>query len=57
MNSSTIPPLLTFIKDLEESTTDATFLYNDEKDWQRASFKPLSIIAGRYKNIIIKPTS
>lgn len=57
MNSSTIPPLLTFIKDLEESSTDATFLYNDEKDWQRASFKPLSIIAGRYKNIVIKPTS
>lgn len=57
MNSSTVPPLLTFIKDLEENGVDSTFLYDDNEDWQRASFKPLSIIAGKYKNIKIKPFS
>ncbi|MGL1892800.1 MAG: hypothetical protein OCD02_14305 [Spirochaetaceae bacterium] len=57
MNSSTVPPLLTFIKDLEENGIDSTFLFDDNEDWQRASFKPLSIIAGRYKNIKIRPFS
>lgn len=57
MNSSTVPPLLTFIKTLEESAIDAEFVYNDEEDWQRASFKPLSIITAKYKHVVIKPQS
>lgn len=57
MNSSTVPPLLTFIKTLEENSVESVFLYDDREDWQRASFKPLSVIAGRYKNIVIKAIS
>lgn len=55
MNSSTVPPLLTFIKTLEDDGTEAVFLYDDKEDWQRASFRPLSVIAGKYKHITIKP--
>lgn len=55
MNSSTVPPLLTFIKTLEENKIQGQFLYDDNEDWQRASFKPLSVIAGRYKHIKITP--
>ncbi len=54
MNSSTVPPLLTFIKTLEENCIESQFLYNDQEDWQRASFKPLSVIAGRYEHVKIK---
>lgn len=54
MNSSTVPPLLTFIKTLEENCIESQFLYNDQEDWQRASFKPLSVIAGRYEYVKIK---
>lgn len=57
MNSSTVPPLLTFIKTLEENCTESIFLYNDNEDWQRASFKPLSVIAGKYQYVKIKPSS
>lgn len=55
MNSSTVPPLLTFIKTLEDDGTEAVFLYDDKEDWQRASFRPLSVIAGKYRYITIKP--
>ncbi|MBN2617921.1 MAG: hypothetical protein JXR64_06375 [Spirochaetales bacterium] len=57
MNSSTVPPLLTFIKNLEENGVDSRFLYNDKEDWQRASFKPLSVIAGRYIHVKIEASS
>jgi hypothetical protein len=54
MNSSTVPPLLTFIKALEENSVESEFLYNDKEDWQRASFRPLSVIAGKYEYVKIK---
>lgn len=57
MNSSTVPPLLTFIKTLEDNSTESLFLYDDSEDWQRASFKPLSVIAGGYKYVKIKAMS
>lgn len=57
MNSSTVPPLLTFIKSLDEDGTESLFLYDDNEDWQRASFKPLAVIAGKYRYITIKPVS
>jgi len=53
MNSSTVPPLLTFIKTLEENRIESQFLYDDKEDWQRASFKPLSVIAGKYEFVKI----
>ncbi len=55
MNSSTVPPILTFIKTLEENGIESSFLYNDREDWQRASFKPLSVISGKYKFVKIIP--
>lgn len=57
MNSSTVPPLLTLIKTLEENKTESLILYNEDEDWQRASFKPLTVIASRYQYVKIKPSS
>lgn len=57
MNSSTVPPLLTLIKTLEENKTETLLIYDDGEDWQRASFRPLSIIVGSYDFVKIKPVS
>ncbi|OQY40398.1 MAG: hypothetical protein B6229_01875 [Spirochaetaceae bacterium 4572_7] len=57
MNSSTIPPLLTFIKNLEENNIHAVFEYNVNKDWQRASFKPLTVITSKFNYVKIRPSS
>lgn len=57
MNSSTVPPLLTFIKNLESSKIHTVFEYNIDEDWQRASFKPLAIITGKFTYVKIRPSS
>ena len=51
MNSSTVPPILSFIKNLEKSNVTTKILYNGNLQWQRASFIPLSAIIKNYTYI------
>ena len=55
MNSSTLPPILRFIKNLENSNIKTNVLYDTSKSWQCASFQPLSNITKNYKNIEVIP--
>ncbi len=53
MNSSTVKPILLFIKALEEKGVKAELFYNDKLSWQRASFLALAAITRNYKNVKI----
>jgi len=44
MNSSTIPPILSFFKNLEEKRIRTLVKYSHDIYWQRASFKPLAVL-------------
>ena len=44
MNSSTIPPILTFLTNLEKKRVRAVIKYSKEVYWQRASFRPLTVL-------------
>ncbi len=45
MNSSTVPPIIQLIKNLNNSSIKTTIFYNKESKWQSASFKALETIA------------
>lgn len=53
MNSSTIPPILSFIKSLECKNVTTIVLYDGSVDWQRASFVPLASVINLYKYVKI----
>ena len=44
LNSSTIPPILTFLSNLEKRRIRAKIQYSKDIYWQRASFKPLAVL-------------
>ncbi|MBN1649532.1 MAG: hypothetical protein JW874_15945 [Spirochaetales bacterium] len=51
MNSSTIHPLIMFIKDLDEKNIKTTIFYNKESKWQEASFRALHALTNVLTNI------
>jgi hypothetical protein len=53
MNSSTVPPIIKLIKDLEEAGITTTISYNKNSKWQSASFKALETIVVTMKNISV----
>ena len=55
MNSSTVKPILLFIRLLEENSIKADIVYNEEITWQKASFISLGIITKSYKYVSVKP--
>lgn len=54
MNSSTVPPIIHFIKDLETSGNKTTIFYDKDSKWQAASFKALETISTTMKNISVQ---
>jgi len=55
MNSSTVPPILSFIKELEEKQIKTEIKYDSSLGWQYASFVPISTITQDYKFIKVLP--
>ena len=53
MNSSTIPPLIYFIRNLDLKGIKTTFYYNSDSKWQCTSFKAFNTISTHLKNISI----
>ena len=53
MNSSTVPPVVKFVKNLEDSGVATEILYDKNIEWQKASFKALETVTVRFKNILI----
>jgi len=53
MNSSTIMPIIFFIRKLEEQTITAEIHYNGKLSWQNASFVVIAEIIKSYKNVKI----
>jgi hypothetical protein len=51
MNSSTVPPILSFIKNMEESKNYLEVIYDDSKFWQHTSFRLLNVIILPYKYV------
>jgi len=49
MNSSTVLPILKFIKNLEKESIQTEIIFDEESSWQKASFIPLSAITKLYK--------
>lgn len=54
MNSSTVPPIIHFIKDLESSGSKTTIFYDKDSKWQAASFKALETISTTMKHITVQ---
>ena len=55
MNSSTVPPILSFIKELEEKRINTEIKYDSSLGWQSASFIPISTITRDYKYVKVLP--
>jgi hypothetical protein len=55
LNSSTIPPILTFFTNLEKKRIHTTVQYSNDIHWQRASFKPLSVLTRDFTFVKIIP--
>jgi hypothetical protein len=54
MNSSTVPPIIQLIKDLEENGIKSTITYDKNSKWQVASFKALETIVRTMNSITVK---
>jgi len=51
MNSSTVPPIIQLIKNLNTNTIKTVIVYDKNSKWQSASFKALETIARTMDNI------
>ena len=56
MNSSTIHPLIMFIKNLNDREIKTTIKYRKESKWQEASFKALHALTNVLTNISVLGT-
>ena len=54
MNSSTVPPIIQLIKDLEENSITSKITYDKSSKWQVASFKALETIVRTMHNITVE---
>lgn len=54
LNSSTIPPILTFLSNLEKKMIRTDVRYSRDIYWQRASFKPLSVLIRDFRFVKIQ---
>lgn len=55
LNSSTIPPILSFLTGLEKKRIRTTVRYAGDVYWQKASFKPLSVLTRDFQFVTIQP--
>ena len=54
MNSSTVPPIIRFIKNLDKTGITTTITYDEKSKWQVSSFKVLEPLALMMTNISIE---
>lgn len=54
MNSSTVPPIIQFLKKLNTSEVKTLITYNATSKWQAASFKALETFSGILNHITVK---
>jgi hypothetical protein len=54
MNSSTVSPVINFIRKLEENAVKSVVLYDSKLKWQMASFKALETIIRNFQNVSLK---
>ena len=53
MNSSTVPPIIQFLKNIDASGITTTITYDANSKWQAASFKALETLALMMNNITV----
>ncbi|PID73173.1 MAG: hypothetical protein CSB33_05100 [Desulfobacterales bacterium] len=53
MNSSTVPPLIRFMKHLDDRQIRTRILFDKDSRWQRASFKALESLVIRMQHVQI----
>ncbi len=54
MNSSTVPPIVQLLKNLDVNEIQTIITYDGHSHWQRASFKGLSATSLMMKNVTVK---
>ncbi|MBN2159856.1 MAG: hypothetical protein JW807_10705 [Spirochaetes bacterium] len=54
INSSTVPPIVDLVSDLDKSGVKTTITFDKNSKWQSASFKALETIVKNMKNITLK---
>ncbi|MCP4135570.1 MAG: hypothetical protein GY754_31670 [bacterium] len=54
MNSSTVPPIVTFATSLEKNSVKTVFYYNQSLDWQVASFNAFRVIVHKMKYVSLE---
>ncbi|MCP4347744.1 MAG: hypothetical protein GY795_19755 [Desulfobacterales bacterium] len=54
MNSSTVPPIVHFMKELNSNGIRTTITYDEEIKWQKASFKALEVLSEALDNVTVK---
>jgi hypothetical protein len=51
MNSSTVTPLMQFLKELAEAAGAVTVLYRQDLQWQVTSFRAMRVAARKWNNV------
>jgi hypothetical protein len=51
MNSSTVRPIVTFLKQASDSSKDVRVMFDGKKGWQKLSFRALQSLAAVFKNV------
>lgn len=51
MNSSTVPPIIRFVKNCDTNNIETTINYKKDSEWQSASFKPLQTVCTLLKKV------
>lgn len=54
MNSSTVTPIIQFLKNLNERNIETRVAYDGRSKWQRASFRALSGLAMMMKHVTVE---
>lgn len=54
MNSSTVPPIVRFIKNLDANKVVTTIVYDEHSNWQPMSFKALETLAVMMTHITVR---
>jgi hypothetical protein len=51
MNSSTVTPLMAFIRDLSGTAASVVVLYRADLQWQATSFRAMRVVARKWPNV------
>jgi len=54
MNSSTVPPIIKFLKDLNANEINSVFIYDASSKWQAASFKAFETFSKMLPHISVQ---